>query len=139
VNKEKKMTADLPVEQERAWGALYERIQALLSPVGQENPYGKADYWLIDDNWGSLQHKIEVQNLHLLKPDIVRSLQVLLEEFHGWEIVVAVHVPGTEKSWPPMGLIIRAQEIVDGLQRQYFPKEFQSYQYQGSRRGTDRD
>lgn len=139
----KKMTSDdpdeVPDEQERAWGDLYDQIQAVLSREGQEAAVGNGDYWLLDDNWGVLQHKIEVQNLRLLKPEIVRSLQTLLKEFRRWEIVVAVHVPDTENLWPPMGLIIRAHEIVDGLQRQFFPKEFQAYEYEGSRRGTDRD
>jgi hypothetical protein len=32
-----------------------------------------------------------------------------------------------------MGLVIRDDEIVDGLQRQYFPREFQTIKYEGSR------
>jgi hypothetical protein len=38
-----------------------------------------------------------------------------------------------------MGLTIRDHEIIDGLQRQYFPREFQSIRYRGSRPGTERD
>ena len=35
-----------------------------------------------------------------------------------------------------MGISIRSNEIVDDLQRQYFPKEFQDLAYEGARRGT---
>ncbi len=128
-----------PDKQEETWGDLYEKIRTLLNQHGREDSLGKGDYWLIDDNWGALQHKIEIQNLVLLKPEVVLLLQALLQKVPRWEIVVAVHIPGTENSWPPMGLIIRGHEIVDGLQRQHFPREFQNFEYEGSRRGTDRD
>jgi len=32
-----------------------------------------------------------------------------------------------------MGLVISEDEITDGLQRQYFPKKYQSIEYEGSR------
>lgn len=133
------MVSYVPDEQERAWESLYQQVRAILIQEGREDAYGRADFWLVDDNWGGHQHKIEVQALHMLKPSVVQALQTLLKQFRGWEIVVAIHIPGTENLWPPMGLIVRAHEIVDGLQRQYFPTEFQDYQYEGSRRGTDRD
>jgi hypothetical protein len=133
------MIHDLRDKQEREWESLYKEVQAILELHGREDAYGKGDYWILDDNWGTLQHKIEIQNLSLLRPEIIHSLRTLLTRFPHWEIVVAVHVPGTEGAWPPMGVIIRAHEVVDGLQRQYFPREVQAYAYEGSRRGTDRD
>ena len=126
-------------EQSKIWEILYDRIKAVLRRFGNENAFGKGDYWILDDNWGNRQHKIEVQNLILLKSGVVKSLRALLAHYPDWDIVIAVHIPGKQHLWPPMGLIIRSHEIIDGLQRQYFPKEFQNLQYQGSRRGTDRD
>jgi len=38
-----------------------------------------------------------------------------------------------------MGLYIRPHEIIDALQRQYLPAEFQTVEYEGARRGTERD
>jgi hypothetical protein len=38
-----------------------------------------------------------------------------------------------------MGISIRANEIVDDLQREYFPREFQGLAYAGSRRGSALD
>jgi hypothetical protein len=76
----------------------------------------------------------------MLDPKIVNALRLLLREFAGWEIVIAIYVrPPEGDSWPDMGLIIREHEIIDGLQRQYFPPEYRSIQYEGSRVGTDRD
>jgi hypothetical protein len=126
-------------EQTQVWEILYDRIRKLLQQFGTENFRRTADFWVHDDNWGTLQHKIYIRNLNLLRPPVVKLLQRLLSEFPDWEIMVAVSVPGDGEAWPDMGLTIRAHEIVDGLQRQYFPKEFQGLKYQGSRRGTDRD
>ncbi len=123
-------------EQERAWGKLYDRIQRVMNRYGNSNYIGEGDYWLLDDNWGMTQHKLCVNNLKMLEPVIIKRLQACLADYSDWEIVVAVDVPGSGDSWPPMGLIVRPHEMVDGLQRQYFPKEFQGIKYEGSRPGT---
>jgi hypothetical protein len=125
--------------QDEAWERLYSNVRQLLNSFGTENFRQTADCWVDDDNIGTLQQKIYVRNLALLKPAVVKSLQRLLIDFPDWEIMVAVSVPGPGERWPDMGLTIRAHEIVDGLQRQYFPSEFQSLSYEGSRRGTETD
>ena len=126
-------------DQAEAWEILYARILELIGQFGSEDYRMSADCWVDDDNIGTTQQKIYVRNLTLLRPQVIASLQDLVRKFPGWEIMVAVSVPGPGETWPDMGLTIRAREIVDGLQRQYFPKEFQSIQYEGSRRGTERD
>ena len=128
-----------PNNQAETWEILYERIIELLQQFGSEDYRRTADCWVDDDNIGMTQQKIYVRNLALLRPDVIKSLQGLLAEFPNWEIMIAVSVPGAGDAWPDMGLTIRAQEIVDGLQRQYFPKEFRDIHYEGSRPGTDRD
>ncbi len=130
------MTID---KQEREWELIYSEIGRTLERFGKEDAFGEGDYLLVDDNWGNHQQKIEVQNLSLIKPQIVKLLQKILAPYPDWEIVVAIDVPKHEVDWPKMGLIIRSTEIIDGLQRQYFPSEYQNIKYDGSRRGTDRD
>ncbi len=80
------------------------------------------------------QLKLSIGKVELLLPHLIKGLQGLLKDYPGWEIVVAVAVKDHFYEWPEMGLTIRANEIIDGLQRQYFPKEFQSIEYEGSRR-----
>jgi len=125
--------------QEQEWGVLYDRIRDALRRFGTENAYGDGDYWIVDDNWGLAQHKVEVHNLKMLAPTIVVALQSLLTDLPDWDIMIGLSIPGTEGVWPPMGLIIRDTEIIDGLRREYFPKELQQLVYPGSRPGTDRD
>jgi hypothetical protein len=125
--------------QAEAWELLYRRVTDIMRRFGTEDSHKPGDYWVHDSYWGFPQVKIFINNLALLKPQIVDLLQQLLVEFAGWEIMVAVSVRGEAEAWPDMGLTIRAHEIVDGLQRQYFPEEYRGIKYEGSRRGTDRD
>jgi hypothetical protein len=116
-------------EEKRAaeWEALYERLIQTL------------DYWVLEDDYGWPQHKVYFWKLDMLQPHIIQSMQSLLTEFPDWAIYVAMDIPEAANSWPNMGLIIRNHEIVDGLQREYFPPEYRSIEYAGSRRGTDKD
>jgi hypothetical protein len=71
--------------------------------------------------------------LDLLAPSIVKLLQNILADFPDWEIVVAIDFKDKGLSWPNMGLTIRAHEIIDELQRQYFPPQYQGIRYEGTR------
>jgi hypothetical protein len=79
------------------------------------------------------QHKLYVNNLDLLAPSVVKLLQNTLADFPDWEIVIAIDLSNKGHSWPNMGLTIRAHEIIDELQRQYFPPQFQGIRYEGTR------
>jgi hypothetical protein len=111
------------------WEALYDQVSELMEKYGTEDTLVLGDYWIHDDYWGHPQLKIYVHDLNLLRPAIVHALQNILSNFPGWEIIVAVAMRGAGEAWPDMGLTIRAHEIVDELQRQYFPKECQGFSY----------
>jgi hypothetical protein len=125
---------DDDAEQARVWQILYDRLQNILRRYGKEDFIAKADYWLLDDNWGPRQQMLYVNSLKMMAPDIVKLMQSCLVEFPDWEIVLSVAVQGVGKSWPEMGIVIRAHEIVDNLKREYFPTEFQGIEYQGRKR-----
>lgn len=133
------MTDNEQPEQEREWGALFDHIRDVLQRFGREDSFGKGDYLLVDDNYGFHRHTVELQNLGLLQPALVKSLHGLLRKFPQWEIVIAVDIPGKEGVWPPMGLTIRWHEIIDGLRRDFLPPEFQTLKFEGSRPGTGYD
>ena len=126
-------------EQWKAWDKFYEAVREVLKEYGIEDHFGHGDYLVVDDNYGWRETHIEVHRLKMLAPHIVAKLQSLLSASDAWRISVAVHVPGTKPAWPPMGLTIRAHEIIDGLQRQYLPEPYRSFRYEGSRPGTDND
>jgi hypothetical protein len=116
-------------QQEREWGMLHDRLSEVLRQFGVEDHFGNGDYLLVDDNYGWQRHIIEVQKLHMFELPVVKIVQSLLREFPGWEVNMIVDVPGTEQSWPNMGIMIRGNSIVDDLQRQYLPKQFQDLRY----------
>jgi hypothetical protein len=118
--------------QEDEWLFLHDRITQTLDNFGRKNAFRKGDYWLVDDNWGWRRHQLEVQNLNLLKPHVIKSLQILLDGFPDWSMSVRVDVPGKEDIWPGMGLIIYPDQIIDELERQYLPAEFADIRFGGS-------
>lgn len=125
--------------QARSWLKLYRKILKVLRQFGTEDHFGKADYLLVDDNYGWTRHTIEIHKLRMLDPALVKQLRPLLDDLEDWEIVISVDIPGTEDTWPPMGLIIRKHELIDGLQREFLPEEFRSVAFEGSRPGTGFD
>ncbi len=127
-------------QQAEIFERLYQRTENLLERFGKPDSFdGPGDYSIYGDYWGRPQVKVSVGNLELLRSHVINLLQALLTEFPGWEFVVAVVDLDHLNDWPNMGLMVRAHEIIDGLQRQYFPLEFQNIRYEGSRPGTDRD
>ena len=131
------MTRDLEARQEAEWRVLHDGITETLNRFGTKNAVRKGDYWLLDDNWGTWRQEVEVQNLSLLKPPIIKLLQGLLAGYPDWEIMFRVDVLGKENVWPPMGLIIHDDEIIDDLQREFLPEEFRSIIYEGAKRFKD--
>jgi hypothetical protein len=125
---------------EENWEVSYERIRSALTRFGREDAFGHGDFWVVDESYGYNQHKVYFCDLRLLDPEVIKTLQGLLHDFPGWEIFVAVDLrDGASETWPDMGLIVREYEIIDALQRQYFPPEFRDLRYEGSRPGTDRE
>ncbi len=127
------MTEDDAV-QEQQWQALHDRITETLDRFGRKDPIRKGDYWLLDENWGWNRQQIEFQNLALLRPDIIHALRALLADLPDWDMTIRIDVPGTEESWPGMGLVVSYNEIIDDLHREYFPPEFRNFFYDDSRR-----
>ena len=131
------MTEDIRDRLNREWEVLFVKIQEALSPFGEhwDLETKKGDYWLVDDNWRNFQHRLQMQNLALLEPVVITTLQKVLEGYPDWQIAVSPDPP-TKGQWPGMGLIIRYDEIIDELKREYLPKEYQNLNYPGARRPT---
>src|SRR5947207_15026113 len=105
------------------WRILHDRITETLDRFGKKDAFGRGDYWLVDEDLGLYRQKLEIQNLNLLQPHIIKSLQALLAGYPDWEIMFRVDVLGKEKEWPAMGVIIHDDEIIDDLRREYLPDE----------------
>ena len=130
------MNAAPPHGQECIWETLLRQIRRVMAHDGKEDHFGKGDYLIVDDNYGWRRHTIEVHRLEILRPQSVRNLRRLLKGLPDWEIVISLDIPGTEISWPSMGVTIREREVVDDLQRSYLPQEFQDMRFEGSTPST---
>ena len=120
------MINDLRAEQCREWALLYGAIKEVLGPLAEEDAGGeRKDYLLVEDNLGLWQHRIETDKLDLIQPAVVGSLQKLLIGYPNWEILMALGRFG--------GLVIRDDEIMDGLRRENLPDGLRKVAYEGSR------
>lgn len=131
------MSSRVQQTQEEAWTTLYRRIVKYLERLGRNGFHHSDDFFVVDENIVSNQHKVEINNLAFLNPRIIRTLQHALVDFPGWEIVIGLSVPDSGGRMRDMGLTIGAHEIIDGLQRQYLPQPYRSFRYEGSRPGTE--
>lgn len=126
-------------EQYEVFEVLEDRVDKLLERFGRPDflpgqPEG--DYSVHGDYSEYPQVVVFVHNLELLRQPVVAALQQLLKEFAGWQIDLMVGLWDHLDDWPNMGISIRANEIVDDLQRQYFSPEYQNLAYEHSRRGN---
>ena len=120
------------------WLKLYRRMLKVMRPLGRDDYGSDGDYWVFNENWGPecLQQKIFIFNLEMIRPEVIQALRRQLASYPHWEIVIAIC---SNESWPEMGLYVRHHEIIDGLQRDYFPPEYRGFQYEDARPGTEND
>ncbi len=45
------------------WQALYDALEAIFIQFGNEDPYCKGDYWIVDDSYGTPCHKVCISRL----------------------------------------------------------------------------
>ncbi|MEW6451165.1 MAG: hypothetical protein AB1490_10975 [Pseudomonadota bacterium] len=125
-------------QQDRDWNELYEKVTALLHRYGRESATGEGDFSVLGDNYNDrwFRQIVYLFTLKLLDLGIVAELRELLRDFPGWEIVMAIDVPGKEEEWPRMGLRIRHHEVIDSLSRDHLPEPYKSLVIPDSRPGT---
>src|SRR5882672_11092031 len=120
---------DLDDTHERTWRSLYDRATAALDPFGKIDCFGKADYWIVDDDWGPDFLQVEVTNMRLLRRDAIGALKRVLDDYPGWQIIVRVFARDMEPPLPPMGLLISDGRVFHDLKREYLPEEIRQITY----------
>jgi hypothetical protein len=129
-------------EQIDVFEEFYPRVEDVMERFGRPDflPGRRhGDYMVHGDYGGYPEVVVYVHNLALPQPIVIEVLQQLVKHFPAWQITVTVAPWDYLRDWPRMGLYVRPHEIIDGLQRQYFPKEFRNLEYHGARRGTAND
>lgn len=94
---------EISPEEDRETRKLYHSLEQLLAAHGTSNAFGEGDYWIVDDSWVPLSHKVCIFNIELLTPQLVDEVQHLLkDEFpacHLW-FQIEVREPGAEVPLP---------------------------------------
>lgn len=106
--------------------ALYREVLDALAPFGRHDGLTPGDYYVLGDYWGHPQVLVNA-SLRMLRPDVADALRPLLISRPGWEIVFALWEPGTETSWPRMGIRLRRDEVLDGLKREFLPEPYRNF------------
>jgi hypothetical protein len=116
---------------ERIWQSLHDEATAALDAFGTKDYRGRADYWIVDDDWGPDLLQVEIKNPRMLRRDAIGALKRVLRNYPGWQIIVRVFARKGEAPLPPMELLISDGRVFDHLNRDYLPAEFRQLTYEG--------
>jgi hypothetical protein len=105
-------------EQDKDWETtveLYEVLAPMFAACGVEYK----DYWLWDDKWVPLSHRIHINNIEYLTPGLVEEVQHLLSRGFSSCVVwiqIDVEVPGIDV--PCEGIRVYADRVEEEWDRQ---------------------
>jgi hypothetical protein len=116
---------------ERIWQSVHDKATVALDAFGTKDYRGRADYWIVDDDWGPDLLQVEINNLRMLQRDAVGALKRVLDDYPGWQIIVRVFARKGESPLPQMGLLISDGRVFDHLKRDFLPTEFRQLTYEG--------
>jgi hypothetical protein len=106
---------ELPTREEMAeWKQtkeLYDALVHLIRPLGTDDA-SKGDYWIIDDAWAPLSHKICIFNIKVLTPQLVEDVQQLLSQrFPSCSVWFQIEVSEPNVEVPLPGVRVYADHV----------------------------
>ena len=119
----------------KEWKKLYDRIRRVLQRFGEDNCAG-GDYFVVDriPITKEYVHMVQIHRLHMLRPEIMKTLQAVLVDYPEWKIEVFVLSPEEYTIISPeAGLLLCKDGIIDALDRSMLPRRYQNFVYEGSR------
>jgi hypothetical protein len=114
------------------WRQIFGRTQRAMAPFGQDDDAG-GDYWVPNLVPIDRAQVVELHNLHLLRPEVMKALYAVIKDFPGWRMEISVVCP--EKGIyldAGSGLIIDSNGILDLLARDWLPEQYR-FVYENSR------
>ncbi len=105
--------------QDREWEALYKALCSTLAVFGREDAFGEGDYWVVDDNYGTPQHKVCVHRTSFLTSPMAMAVQRLLRG-HAlrWEILFSLDGDDSRRNADDLGITVREHEIIEHWNRE---------------------
>jgi hypothetical protein len=108
-------------EEEKDWETteqLYEELVPFFAARGTDNAFGGGDYWLWDDKWVPLSHRIHINNIEFLTPTLIDEIQQILKRRYPnctMFIQIDADAPGIDV--PCEGIIVHADRIEEHWNR----------------------
>ena len=104
-------------------------FSGLLESAGEPDPYGDGDYWLVDDNWGSRQHKLCVFRIEAITSVLIDEIRKILKPFRAeWEVLVALDLKDKRYTGGPEGMLIKAAGVEELWDRRLLKQQL-GYEY----------
>jgi len=98
--------------QREEWQLLYHELQAALSKFGREDPFGGGDYWVVDDNYSTPQHKVCVTRPSFITRPMAKTVQRLLQGRKlRWEVLVSLDIKDSNRHPDDLGILVTAHQI----------------------------
>jgi hypothetical protein len=80
---------------------------------------GDGDFWVVDDNFGSLQHKVCVARISFLTRPLAVEVQITLRKYsHGWAVMSSLDKPELRPTEDDLGILVRQSDV-----REYWSAE----------------
>jgi hypothetical protein len=111
--------------QEREWEALFADLGELLRRYGAQHPFGEGDFWIVDDNWGSPEHKVCVTRLPFLTRVLAADVQRLLQKYSlPWAVLFSLDDPKLRPTEADRGVLVRKTGIEEHWDRERMKSAF---------------
>jgi hypothetical protein len=118
---------DFDQRQDQEWQALYAELAALLERHGKQDPYGEGDFWIVDDNWGSPQHKVCIFRLSFLTRPLALEIQRLIRQYSlPWEVLLSLDNPEHRPTPDDLGVTVRKADIEEAWSQDRMQRAFGS-------------
>jgi hypothetical protein len=115
---------DAEAEQDTTWRLLYAKLTGLLESVGESSAVGEGDYWLVDDNRSTKQHKLYVFRIEFITSTLIDEFQKVLRLVEpGWELLIALDLKDKRYTGGPEGLIVTSAEVREHWNRQLLKEQ----------------
>jgi hypothetical protein len=107
-------------EQEKDWettAELFDELVPLFAAHGTDNAFGKGDYYLLDYDWAPLSHKIYINDIEFLTPNLVKEVQQVLKRFSACVLWMQIDAQAPGVDVPREGIIVHADRVEEHWNR----------------------
>jgi hypothetical protein len=109
------------------WQALYAELTSLLERHGKQDPFGDGDFWIVDDSWGSPQHKVCIFRLPFLTRPLALEIQRLIRQYSlPWEVLLSLDNPEHRPTPDDLGVTVRKADIEEAWSQDRMQRAFGS-------------